>query len=426
VALAALGVLAARPAGALDLPGALREVAERNPALASARASSDAARAGVPAAGAWASPMLELGLVNVPSGGRLDEDVMTMRTIALRQRLPLSGANRLARRAAATAARAADAGWDDTRNGVLGEAVALYAAAWSAGERARAAAAHLGVMDRLVAAARARYAAATGRLEDALRAESERARVHADLAMFDAEARGARARLDALRGADPGAPQDTLAPPALAEVPGEARTWLAALDDGHPRLRAEDAEAERYRLAARAARRMAWPDLEVMGEYAYRAAFDLMMNEPAEDMWSARIGLMLPVFAGSREFSEARAMDAMARAADQSRRASQLALAADVASAHAEALAAARQQRILGDTVVVVQRRALEASWSAYSAGTGDLFRVLEAAHALYGDEVELTRARERRWAAQGRALALTGRGELLGLPALTDGGASR
>jgi outer membrane protein TolC len=367
--------------------------------------------------------MLELGLLNVPVGGRLDEDVMTMRSVGLRQRVPIAGSRGLARRAARAAAAAADAGWLDARNALLGEAVERYVAAWSAAERARAAGAHVGVMERLVAAARARYAAANGRLEDVLRAEAERARIQADVARSDAAARGARARLDALRGVSPGTQDDPLEPPALADVPAGAGAWTAALDDGHPRLRAGDAEVERYRLAARAARRMAWPDLELMAEYGVREAFDPMMGEPAPDMWSARVGLMLPVFAGAREFAEARSMDAMARAAEQDRRAAELALAADLAALHAEALAAERESRILADTVVVAQRRALDASWSAYAAATGDLLRVLEAAHALYGDEVELIRARERRWAAQARALARTGRGGLIGLATPDEGG---
>lgn len=426
VALVALGGLAARPAAALDLPGALREAAARNPSLAAGREAAGAARARVPVAGAWPSPMLELGLANVPTSGRLDEDPMTMRTVGLRQRVPVSGANGLARRAAASVADAADAGWADARNAVLGEAVAAYASAWSAAARARATEEHAGLMDRLVASARARYVAATGRLEDVLRAEAERARLHADLAGFEAEARAARARLDALRGADPAEAADSLAAPGLAPVPDDPAAWLAALDAGHPRLRAAGAEAERWRLAASASRRMAWPDLDLMGEYGLRSGRDPMTGMPADDMWSARVGLVLPVFAGTREFAEGRSMEAMSRAAEAGREAARLALAADLAAAHAAARAAARQEALLADTVVAVQRRAVDASWSAYTAGTGDLFRVLEAAHALYQDEIQLTNARERRWAAQARALALTGRADLIGLPAPEDGGSTR
>uniref|UniRef100_A0A832I2F0 TolC family protein n=1 Tax=Eiseniibacteriota bacterium TaxID=2212470 RepID=A0A832I2F0_UNCEI len=425
-ALLALGALAARPAAALDLAAALGDVAARNPSLASARATADAARARVPSAGAWSAPMLEAGLVNVPRSGRFDEDPMTMKTVGVRQRLAPWGSNGLARRAAGSAADAARAQLADARNALLGEAVAAYAAAWSAAARARTSESHLGVMDRLVQSARARYAAASGRLEDVLRAESERARTHADLAAFRAEAAAARARLDALRGVAPGAAADTLAEPALAAVPEDAAAWTAAAGASHPRLAAAGAERERWRLAARAARRMAWPELELMGEWGFRESEDAMTGEPTMDMWSARVGVMLPVFAGSRELAEAREMDAMARAAEGGLAAARLALAADLAATHAEARAAERVARLLADTVVVAQRRAVDASWSAYAAGTGDLLRVLEAAHALYADEIETTRARERRWSAQGRALALTGRPELIGLPPIADGGDSR
>ena len=96
--LLACALAAPQPAAALDLEGALREVAAANPTLEARREMVVAAEHRVARAGAWQSPMLELGVVDVPTTGSFDTDPMTMKMIGITQRLPLFGANGLARR----------------------------------------------------------------------------------------------------------------------------------------------------------------------------------------------------------------------------------------------------------------------------------------------------------------------------------------
>lgn len=109
-------------------------------------------------------------------------------------------------------------------------------------------------------------------------------------------------------------------------------------------------------------------------------------------------------------------MDAMAEASQADRRAAELDLREQVTSAWAAAAAAQRSVGLLADTVLVTQRQAVEASWVAYRAGATDLWRVFEASHALYEDQIDLQRAHEDLARAQARFLSLTGRGDLLGV----------
>jgi outer membrane protein TolC len=87
-----------------------------------------------------------------------------------------------------------------------------------------------------------------------------------------------------------------------------------------------------------------------------------------------------------------------------------------VRAAHATAAAAQRTVGLLADTVVVAQRRAVDASWAAYGAGATDLWRVFEATHALYNEEIALTRARQELARAGARMLSVSARGDLLGV----------
>jgi outer membrane protein TolC len=141
-------------------------------------------------------------------------------------------------------------------------------------------------------------------------------------------------------------------------------------------------------------------------------------------MFSASVGLLVPIFAPQREFSEGAEMEAMVRASESERRAMELELRQQIVAVHAAAAAAQATVRLLADTVVNTQRRAVDASWSAYSAGANDLWRVFEASHSLYGEEIALTRARQDLSRAEARMLSLTGRGDLLGvaLPPVKEG----
>jgi cobalt-zinc-cadmium efflux system outer membrane protein len=413
--------LAPQPAAALDLEGALRDVAAANPTLAARRAMVEAAERRVAPAGAWQSPTVEAGVVNVPTTGRFDQDMMTMKMLGVTQRVPLSGSNGLSRRSAREAVTAEGAVVDLSGYELFGEAWEAYADAYYAGELARLAGSHRSVADQLVESARASYQSGKGRLDDVLRGEVERARTLVDLNTFTAEARSAQARLDALRGVAPGGRSDSLeAPPPAAPV-GSPDAWLGAVGPAHPRLRELDARAGRYRFAARAARRTTWPDLELKGSYGWREPLDGVF--PQDDMFSASVGIEVPLFASQRQQAEGAELDAMARATESERRAAELELRSRVVTAHAAARSAQGTVRLLADTVVTMERRAVDALWSAYRVGATDLWRIFDATHSLYGEEIALLRARQDLARGEGRLLALTGRGDLLGvaLPAVKE-----
>jgi outer membrane protein TolC len=408
-----LAVAPAPDAHALGLEQVLAEVAAADPMLEAQAGMTRAARARATRAGAWDAPMLDLMAENVPITGGLDQDAMTMRVVGIEQRLDVFGARGLARRAAGRDAGAAAANAEAVRYERLAMAWEAYASAWSAAERARAAREHRGVMDRMVAAGRARYESGRGRLDDLLRAEAERARLIADATRFEAEERGARARLDALRGREPGAAPEPLEPPSGRLVADADAAW-AGLAASHPRVRAAAEREAARRASVQAMRRMGWPELTLRASFGFRA--EGAHGEVQENMWSAGVGVMLPIGNESRQGAEAAEMAAMAEAAAAERRAESLAIAAELEALRARARADERAASLLADTVLVAQRRALAASWSAYETGTTDLAGVLDAAHASYAEELSAARAREGLALTLARLLALGARPSLVGV----------
>ena len=420
VTVLALAISIAAPSGvrALSLDAALREAAAANPTLASRRETADAARRRVAPAGAWPSPMAEVGLINVPTGGGFDRDPMTMKMVGIEQRVPVFGANGLSRRSADAAARAEGASLEGASYGIYAAVWEAYADAYYAGQLAELSRGHRGDTGQLVQSARARYESGRGRLEDVLRAQAEQARSLSDLAGFEGEALGARARLAAVLGRDGAALADTLAPPPAAALPDDANALIAALDASHPRLRELQDQTDRYALAAEASRRAVWPDLQLGFSYGFREPI-AGISQP--NLWTARLGFMLPVFAGANQRSRGEELEAMAGSMKHELRAATLELDQRVRALHATARADQRAVSLLADTVLVTQRRAVAASMSAYDAGASDLWRVFEASHELYAQEVALVRARQDLARTEARLLAITTRADLFGmsLPAI-------
>ena len=409
--------------GPLALETVFAEVDAANPSVAAGRHESSAAWARARRAGAWDAPMLEVAAENVPVSGGFDMDPMTMKVVGLEQRVPIFGARGLARRAAEGDARAAEARVDDTRWQRFGDAWTAYAEAYFAGTRAAAARDHQQVMDKMASAARARYESGRGRLDDLLRVEAERARLVADAVNFTAEARAARAGLDALRGRDAGGASNELSAPPEWLAPDSAAGWRDAVAS-HPGVRALGERETGRREMARAARRMAWPELTLRASYGFRepladygVVHGITVSAPAnDDMWSAGVSLELPLGVGSRQGAEATEALAMADAAQAERRAMTLELESELVELRARAGAARRTIALLSDTVLVAQRRALAAAWSAYEAGATDLASVFDAAHANYAQELEISRARQELAGALARLLAVTARPELVGV----------
>ena len=407
----------------LPLWRVLEQVEAHDPALQASRHEAAAARSRIRRAGAWDAPMLEFMVENVPVSGRFDMDPMTMRVVGVEQRLDVLGARGLSRAAAREGARSEAARVEDRRFGRYAMAWQAYADAWFAGERAMAADDHREVMARMAAAARARYEAGRGRLDDLLRVEAERARIVADGVAFAAERKSALRQLAALRGLPDWPAGEVLEAPPETLLGGDAPVWGEVIA-AHPRVRAAASREAARRGSARSMRRMAWPELTVRASYGFRGTLAEVplihgVVQPAveqDNMWSAGVGIMLPIGTGSRQGAEASEMNAMADAAASEKRAEVLALTAELGALRIQAEAARRTVALLTDTVLVAQHRALAAAWSAYEAGSTDLTGVFDSAHASYAEELDVSRARQQLSRTLAQLLAVTARGDLFGL----------
>ena len=132
----ALGVLAhaaeapptvAKAQSTTPLRDLVKEALQNSPEIRAARKEQEAASQRIAPAGALDDPMLEAGIINLPTSSfRFDREDMTMKMIGLSQRFPYPGKRGLRQDVAAREAESSGYGYQETLNRVVREIRTAY------------------------------------------------------------------------------------------------------------------------------------------------------------------------------------------------------------------------------------------------------------------------------------------------------------
>jgi len=373
-----------------DLAGLLALALREHPALAAATADSQAAAAGIRAAGSLPDPMLTWGEMLEPVETRVGPQE---RILGVQQQLPWPGTLG-ARRQAARAETAASAA---SRRAVAvtvaaGVRRAWAEAAWLAESR-RVVDAQRDLARALEVSARAAYETGEGNYGDLLQAQVEVVRLDDRRRDLDDRLAAARARLAAALGRDPDAPVP--APSGLPAAAPSAPAAAAGADSAaHPLLAVQDARVAAARASAVAARRAGLPMVTLGVDWIQVGEADRDgVAGSGSDALVARVGLSLPIWRGKYD-GAADAAEARARAAAATRQARDQDLAAREAAAAADLAAARRTRDLYAGDLVPRAEQALAAVTAAYEAGQATLAEVIAAQRTLLDLELTLVGAR--------------------------------
>ena len=383
---------------------------EVNPAIRAAESGVDAARARIGPAGALSDPMLGLGLMNFPISEPGFDDMMTMTTLALEQRLPFPGKLSLARRAAELELRAAQAELEASRLEVEADVRSTWYELAFLDRALEVIEDNQTLLVSLIGVTESRYGVGTGGQQDVLKARVEAARL-AEEAVALSEARGAAlARLNALLDRPSATPAEEpriperVARAAVSDSPDEIGFTSAALGAratdsplppleelqsraiaSNPGLRAHEAEIAAQEARVELAGRAHLPDFDVSIQYGQRME--------GADMVSVMVSVPVPVNRGERqdqEVTEARAELAV-RQAEHHQMVNDL--RASVAERYAQ-LERDRAQLALFVRAIVPQGRAtLESATAAFQVGRADFMTVVENQATLFDYEIAYFRA---------------------------------
>ena len=363
--------------------------------ISAARARARAAAERPAIVSALDDPMLFPSANHIPfMGGGADW------SFTVEQRFPFSSIRGHRRSSAEAEARGAAAAADRVRLDVELEAASAFLMLREQRQMVTILTEQKQLADEVVTAATARYGAGKGGQSEVLRAETEAARLQAEVTAKRAEVDAATAMLNTSIGRPPEALVPDLADVPTTEPPTQDAVVSAALAT-RPELRAGRAEIER-----------AQADIAVM-EDMYKP-MGMVQTGPAYTMtdkygWMLMVGISVPIWRGKLRagVAEARAMSEMA---EQDLVAMRRMVIGDAVAARQRVIAARVRWLALRDDVVPRAQAAMNPALAEYGAGQLALVSVLEAATALWAAQMDLVSAERELGQAWARLERATGK----------------
>lgn len=371
-----------RPAAAgpdVTVEDLVAEALEKSPAIAAARAEAAASRERIAPAGTLPDPMVSLAYENDGASPSLGSEMMTRLAVMAEQAIPWPGKLRLAAKVAA-----ADAEVVETR--VARARLAVEAAVRRAATRLLEAREARGLTRELEetwkgieAVVENRYAAGMGTQQDVLRAQVERTRLLQQARRDEEAARAAEAELRRLLLRAPTEPvrlADRLAD--LRPGPPDEAAAYARAEAESPELAAAARSLSREALAIDLSRREGKPDLVASAGYMNRGSLPMM--------WSAGLGMTVPVFADRKQAARVREAEARRAAAVAAESDVRARLLAKTEERLARLVRLAEEARLDREALLVQDRLAVEAALASYSSGSVPFVTVLEAISTEFSD----------------------------------------
>ena len=373
----------------------VREVLDRNPDLAAARARARAAALGAPQARALPDPTVGVTAFLAPPETRVGPQRIM---VAAAQRLPGFGKLELAEQAAVLEAAALDAEVEARRLALVTEIRRLwYELAFLQQEReiTEEFRHHLLQHEEI---ARTRYATGIGLGQGVVKLQAEITRVDSQLLSIDDRKSALAARLARLSDRPEGElPLDAGLPELGAVAPDRGSLERLALER-RPELRATASRIARAGVMEQLAERRFRPDFSVGLSYTLveprqdRPGRAQPPQGNGNDIFGVQGGVTLPVRRGKLRAGLEQAHE-LRRAADESERGVRAGIAAELDELAGRIPLAWRQLRLLEDVLIVQAEEALDSARAGYVAGTLSALDLLDAEHVLFGARTAVARA---------------------------------
>jgi cobalt-zinc-cadmium efflux system outer membrane protein len=366
-----------------ELTSLIAEAVEQSPEIRAAREASDAARQRVRPAEALPDPMLSLGYENDGAAPSLGTEPMTRLQLMAQQAIPFPGKLKLSGKIADAQAAESATRIARARLGVEAAVRRAWAALVSARESLTLTDEQIATWKEIGEITRSRYAAGMGNQQDVLRAQSERTRLEQQRIRDEAAGEIAQVELSRilLRPVDvsvtAAASTRRLQSGASFAVP-EREAVLREAEAKSPELEEARMVRERAGLGVALAKRAFSPDFVVQAGYGNRGGLPMM--------WSAGVGVTVPLWTGSKQkplLLDAEGRERAAKAAEEAVRAR---LMARTTERLVRLSQLSRETRLDTEGILVQDRLTVDAALASYTTGGVPFLTVLEALSTLYVD----------------------------------------
>ena len=387
----------------------IAEALQNNPEIRAARKEQEAASQRIAPAGALDDPMLEAGVLNLPTSSfSFTREDMTMKMLGLSQRFPYPGKRALKREVAEKDAESVGHAYQETVNRVARETKIAYYDLALVLESTRLVQQNRALLGQLLKIAEGRYSVGQGGQVDVLRAQTQLSKMTEELIKLGRERPMFEAELNRLLGRPATAPVPLPSELQLEEVPLAFEALNEQALASRPQLLALRNIVARNERALELATKDRYPDFDVRLSYGQRE--NMPDGTRRSDMINFTVAINLPVWRQTKiepRIAEAQAMREQALAMYEAQRnETAMKLRQQVATAEQSA----RAVRLYRSEIVPQSRLTVEAAIAAYQVNRLEFSPLLDNQMAIFSFEI----ARAAAIASYNKALAeidlLTGR----------------
>ena len=254
-----------------NLRNSLAEAVANNPDILAARSEVEAAQLRVASAGALDDPMLEAGIIDLPTRSlSFNREDMTQKMIGLSQRLPYPGKRALRESIADREAHARRFAFHEVVNRVSRDVKRAYFDLALARESIRLTEKNRRVLVQFLDTAESRYVVGQATQADVLKAQTQVAKMADELLKLAREQRNMEAELNRAlgRGDDRQFPNSEL--PVLRDVTISLEEMRTQARRSRPQLQSLQSATSRSDMAVELARKEYFPDFDVKLSYGQR------------------------------------------------------------------------------------------------------------------------------------------------------------
>ncbi|HZD54866.1 MAG TPA: TolC family protein [Candidatus Aquicultoraceae bacterium] len=386
------GFAAGEPPADDPLRALVREAVERNPDLASARFSAEAAGRRILPAGSLPDPMLSLSYSNVPVDDfALDKEPMTSRDIGISQAIPFPGKLSLKEEIARLGAAQAGDMAEMARNLVRFRVERNFFALIENRAEQRLTEKNKAFLGELLAVANSRYSVGKTPQQDLFKVQVEISRMENMLIALRKQEVALLSDLNTLRDRPVDAPVDLPPSYPVPEILSGEEELVGIATSSNPDLKREADAVRQKEKALLLARKQILPDFQVGAAYKFREDSQTGVERP--DFFSANVMVSLPLWHARKQDEE---VEAAAR--DLSSRENAYRNAVNAVRNRIREITAGitrwRSSLDLFDSGLLPQaRESVNSSLSAYQVGQVEFASVLLGQISLYQQEIDREKA---------------------------------
>jgi outer membrane protein TolC len=373
--------------GPTPLHKLMAEALQNNPEIQAAGKDQAAATQRIAPAGALDDPMLEAGILSLPSNSlRFDREDMTMKMIGLSQRFPYPGKRELREEVAARDAQASGYNYQEITNRVVRDLKLAYFDLGLVITSTRFVESNKLIIEQFLRIAESRYAVGQGNQADVLKAQTQLSKMMDELIKLARERPMAEAEINRALGRS----VDAAAPLPEAFTLSETKLPLPALHESamrtRPQLLALERTIDRNEKALALAHKEYYPDFDVRFSYGQRD--NMPDGTRRADLVNFTVAINLPVWRDRKiapRVAEAQAMRDQAKMMYEAQRNE---LGAKLRQQVATAEQSLRSARLYQNDILPQSRLTVEAALAAYKVGRVDFMTLLDSQMAVLNYEI--------------------------------------